>query len=105
MLFFNYTIIGLIKMTDVPIDKVSAYVETYLSIKDRVRENDVERSEAFEMFAAAREKAGLETNESDFTTLCAADLRTLADDFSRFQVPEKEVFTVGACDSKTQKWV
>jgi len=65
---------------------------------------EADRPEAFKLFAAARAEAGFETNASEFASLCAADLRTLADDFAKFQAPAKEVFTVGAYDSKTQTW-
>ncbi len=91
-------------MTDIPISKIPEYVETYLSARDHIMAGEGDRPDAFKMFAAAREKAGLETNESEFTSLCAADLRTLADDFSKFQAPAKEVSTVGAYDSNTQTW-
>ncbi len=91
-------------MTDIPIEKIPAYIETYLSVRDRVKQNEIDRAEALKQLNDARKAAGFETNETDFLTASAADLKASAADFSRPVVAETELSTVGSYNQVTGKW-
>lgn len=93
-------------MPYITFDEVPDLVEKRLTARD-------ERNEAFEIFAAAREQAGLKTDESDYTTLCAADLRKLAQDFANatksggldYSSTGSKTCAVGSYDPKTKNWI
>jgi len=91
-------------MDSITLDKIPAYIETYLSIRDRVKQNDIERAKALKQLAAARKDAGFDTNTNIFLTASVEDLKALTADFSRHVVSETELSTVGAYNSTTGKW-
>lgn len=91
-------------MNSITLDKIPAYIETHLSIRDRVKQIENDRAEAFKLFASARENAGFKTKTGDFQSLSAEDLRALAADFSNAKPVNTELSTVGAYNSVTRKW-
>jgi len=91
-------------MDSITLDKIPAYIETYLSIRDRVKQNEIDRAEALKRLAAARKDAGFDTNTNDFLTASVEDIKALTADFSRPVVAESELSTVGAYNSVTGKW-
>lgn len=91
-------------MADIPVEKITAYIDYYLSIKDRVKQNDTERAKALKQLNDARKAAGFETNETDFLTASVEDLKALTADLSRPVVGEREPSTVGSYNQVTGKW-
>jgi len=88
-------------MPNVPLSQISSIIAAALNEHDK----ELERNEAFPIFAAACKKAGIEVKPGEFTSLSAADLRQLTDDFSKFSYPgEESLFATGAYDSKKGEW-
>lgn len=90
-------------MDSITLDKIPAYIEAYLSIRDRVQQNEIDRAEALKQLVAARKDAGFDTDANDFLTASVEDLEALTADFSRPVVAEGLPF-VGAYNASTGKW-
>ena len=91
-------------MPNVPLSEIPSFIAAALNEHDNELAAEKERQEAFPIFAAACERAGIEVKPGDFETVSAADLRTLTDDMSNFSYPEESLFATGAYDSQKKEW-
>lgn len=99
------------KAGSVSMDQLNTIIAAAIEKHDTEMKAANERDEAFKMFASARESLGLETKPENYTTLSAADLNTLAQEFGAVKVSASQIrypadnsgssgFTVGKPDGK-----
>jgi len=99
------------KARSVPMKEINTMIAAAIEQHDLDLKAANERDEAFKMFASARESLGLETKPENYTTLSAADLTTLAQEFGAVKVSAAQIrypadnsgssgFTVGRPDGK-----
>ena len=99
------------KARSVPMKEINTMIAAAIEQHDIDLKAANERDEAFKMFASARESLGLETKPENYTTLSAADLNTLAQEFGAVKVSASQIrypadnsgssgFTVGKPDGK-----
>lgn len=99
------------KAGSIPMEQLNTIIAAAIEKHDVELKAVNERGEAFKMFASAREALGLETKPENYTTLSAADLTTLAQEFGAVKVSAAQIrypvdspgssgFTVGRPDGK-----